>query len=119
MKGTAPRGLAWEQDMKLGKALQQSEKNRAENIMIVDMVRNDLGRIAEPGSVRVTEICGLERYPTLFQMTSTVEGRGPSAVLWRLRRRCFRPLPLPARQGRKPRGLSGNWKTRRAGFTRE
>jgi para-aminobenzoate synthetase/4-amino-4-deoxychorismate lyase len=52
--------------------LQQSEKNRAENIMIVDMVRNDLGRVAQAGSVSVPQLFALEQYPTLWQMTSTV-----------------------------------------------
>jgi len=72
MKGTAARGLTWEQDRESARALAQSEKNRAENVMIVDMVRNDMGRIAEPRSVHVERLFEIERYPTLFQMTSTV-----------------------------------------------
>ncbi len=75
MKGTAPRGLTAGQDAENAKALQESEKNRAENIMIVDMVRNDLGRIAGTGSVNVAGKFDVERYPTLWQMTSTVEAR--------------------------------------------
>jgi len=75
MKGTAPRGLTSDDDETNAKALQESEKNRAENIMIVDMVRNDLGRIAETGSVQVMRTFDVERYPTLWQMTSTVEAR--------------------------------------------
>jgi para-aminobenzoate synthetase/4-amino-4-deoxychorismate lyase len=75
MKGTAPRGLTWAEDRCRGRDLQSSEKNRAENLMIVDMVRNDLGRVAVPGSVRVSELYTVERYDTLFQMTSTVEAR--------------------------------------------
>jgi para-aminobenzoate synthetase/4-amino-4-deoxychorismate lyase len=72
MKGTAPRGLAWSDDENRAAALQQSEKNRAENIMIVDMMRNDLGRIARAGSISVPHLFEIERYRTLFQMTSTV-----------------------------------------------
>jgi para-aminobenzoate synthetase / 4-amino-4-deoxychorismate lyase len=72
MKGTAPRGLAWSDDENRAAALQQSEKNRAENIMIVDMMRNDLGRIARSGSISVPHLFEIERYRTLFQMTSTV-----------------------------------------------
>ncbi len=52
-----------------------SLKNRAENVMIVDMVRNDLGRIAETGSVHVPDLFTIEKYPTLFQMTSTVQAK--------------------------------------------
>ncbi|MCX7591482.1 MAG: aminodeoxychorismate synthase component I [Kiritimatiellae bacterium] len=72
MKGTAPRGLSWEEDVDLVRRLRKSEKDRAENVMIVDMVRNDMGRIAEPGTVRVERLFDVERYPTVLQMTSTV-----------------------------------------------
>jgi para-aminobenzoate synthetase/4-amino-4-deoxychorismate lyase len=72
MKGTAPRGLTLSQDRDQAAALRTSEKNRAENLMIVDMVRNDMGRIAEPGSVSVPHLFDLEKYPTVWQMTSTV-----------------------------------------------
>jgi len=72
MKGTSPRGLHPALDKIAGDQLQQSEKNRAENIMIVDMVRNDLSRIAESGSVHVDEMFKVTRWPTLWQMTSTV-----------------------------------------------
>lgn len=72
MKGTWPRGrwLAEDEDHKL--ALQQSEKNRAENVMIVDLLRNDLGRVSKPGSVSVPTLWDVERYETVLQMTSTV-----------------------------------------------
>jgi len=73
MKGTAPRGLTVESDRHHATALRQSAKNQAENLMIVDMVRNDLGRIAEIGSVRVNQLFDVEQYPTLWQMTSPVQ----------------------------------------------
>ncbi|MGB3562351.1 MAG: aminodeoxychorismate synthase component I [Thermoanaerobaculia bacterium] len=75
MKGTAPRGRYPEEDRRRGEWLRQSAKNRAENLMIVDMVRNDLGRIAQPGTVEVTSLFELERYPSIHQLTSTVEAR--------------------------------------------
>jgi len=74
MKGTAPRGLRLEDDLAKADWLYHSEKNRAENVMIVDMVRNDLGRIARLGSVRVPKLFEVEKYRTVWQMTSTVEG---------------------------------------------
>ncbi|MBM9616820.1 aminodeoxychorismate synthase component I [Desulfobulbus rhabdoformis] len=74
MKGTMARGLSFADDQEQGKRLQACMKNRAENVMIVDMVRNDLGRIAQPGSVRVEELFALRRYPSLWQMVSTVSG---------------------------------------------
>ncbi|HNX26496.1 MAG TPA: chorismate-binding protein [Phycisphaerae bacterium] len=75
MKGTAPRGLWPAADERAAAELADSEKNRAENIMIVDMTRNDLGRVAQPGSVEVACLCGLERYPTLWQMVSEIRCR--------------------------------------------
>ena len=72
MKGTAARGLWFEQDIENASRLRDSEKERAENVMIVDMVRNDLGRVARPGSVRVTSVFDVERHPTVLQLTSTV-----------------------------------------------
>ena len=72
MKGTAVRGLTLAQDKANMAWLAQSEKNRAENVMIVDMIRNDMGRVAEVGSVHVPKLFEVERYPTLLQMTSTV-----------------------------------------------
>lgn len=75
MKGTAVRGRWSEEDRAAGLALTASTKDNAENVMIVDLVRNDVGRVAEYGSVEVRELCGLERYPTLWQMASTVTAR--------------------------------------------
>jgi para-aminobenzoate synthetase/4-amino-4-deoxychorismate lyase len=75
MKGTAARGRTVGEDDLQARWLQASAKNRAENVMIVDMVRNDVGRIAIPETTRVAELWHLEKYPSLFQMTSTVEAR--------------------------------------------
>jgi para-aminobenzoate synthetase/4-amino-4-deoxychorismate lyase len=72
MKGTAHRGLTAADDRAQIEWLRRSEKNRAENVMIVDMIRNDLGRVARVGSVAVPALFAVERYPTLLQMTSTV-----------------------------------------------
>ena len=73
MKGTAARGLYTAEDRRQAQRLRDSEKNRAENVMIVDMVRNDLGRLARYGGVRVTSLFDVERYPAQWQMTSGVE----------------------------------------------
>ncbi len=80
MKGTTPRGRTLEEDEKQAAWLRRSEKNRAENVMIVDMIRNDLGRIARIGSVNVPRLFEIERYPTLWQMTSTVTAEIESPV---------------------------------------
>lgn len=81
MKGTAPRHADAGEDTRLGQALLASEKNRAENLMIVDLLRNDLGRLAQPGSVKVDALFSLERYPTVWTMTSTVSAQAPDATL--------------------------------------
>jgi para-aminobenzoate synthetase/4-amino-4-deoxychorismate lyase len=72
MKGTAPRGRDAAEDQALAEALRNSEKDRAENVMIVDVIRNDMGRLARPGSVRVDALFAIEAYPTVHQMVSTV-----------------------------------------------
>jgi para-aminobenzoate synthetase/4-amino-4-deoxychorismate lyase len=74
MKGTAHRGRDSEEDAQMAAWLTADEKNRAENIMIVDLMRNDLGRICSTGSVQVSDLFAVERYPALLQMTSTVKG---------------------------------------------
>lgn len=73
MKGTAPRGRWAQEDQQHADALLHSEKNRAENLMIVDLLRNDLSRIALPHSVAVSKLFSLECHPTLWQMTSTIQ----------------------------------------------
>ena len=80
MKGTAARGLWFAQDIERARQLRESDKARAENVMIVDMVRNDLGRIARPGTVRVTNLFEVERYPTVLQLTSTVTGETQASL---------------------------------------
>lgn len=75
MKGTAPRGRWVAEDDAAARDLRASAKDRAENAMIVDLLRNDVGRIARPGSVRVPALFQTERYETVWQMTSTVTGR--------------------------------------------
>ena len=73
MKGTVKRGRWLEEDRELARWLGESVKDRAENVMIVDLLRNDLGKVAVPGSVRVSSLFDLERFETVWQMTSTVE----------------------------------------------
>ena len=74
MKGTAPRGHDLAEDELQSNWLQNDVKNRSENVMIVDLMRNDLGRICEYGSVQVDELFAIEKYDTLFQMTSQISG---------------------------------------------
>ena len=74
MKGTARRGADHMEDKQIAHWLQNDLKNRSENVMIVDLMRNDLGRICEYGSVRVDQLFAVEKYETLFQMTSQVSG---------------------------------------------
>lgn len=73
MKGTAKRGRTADEDEELERWLQNSIKNRAENVMIVDLLRNDLGKVSVPGGVDVTSLFDLEGFDTVWQMTSTVE----------------------------------------------
>jgi para-aminobenzoate synthetase component 1 len=90
IKGTRPRGRSEAEDLALAEHLRTAEKDRAENLMIVDLCRNDLGKVARFGSVRVTELCGVHPYEFTWQMVSTIqaqlrEGLGPVELL----RACF------------------------------
>jgi para-aminobenzoate synthetase component 1 len=80
MKGTAPRSADTAEDHAFRQGLVASAKNRAENLMIVDLLRNDLGRIAIPGSVTANPLFSLEKYPSVWTMTSTVQARIASAT---------------------------------------
>jgi para-aminobenzoate synthetase component 1 len=75
VKGTRPRGRDPVEDERLADELAHSAKDRAENLMIVDLERNDLGRVCRYGTVKVTELAILETFPTVFHLTSTVTGR--------------------------------------------
>jgi aminodeoxychorismate synthase component I len=75
IKGTARRGRDFAEDEALKRALQLSEKDRAENVMIVDLLRNDLGRVCEYGTVKVPQLCALRTFPTLHHLVSTVTGK--------------------------------------------
>lgn len=75
MKGTAGRGANPTDDEAIARAMQADEKSRAENLMIVDLLRNDVGRVSEIGSVEVTDLFTVETFPTLHQMTSGIQAR--------------------------------------------
>lgn len=80
IKGTRPRGETLEQDAALRRELLSSEKDRAENTMIVDLLRNDLGRVCEYGSVNIEKLCEIEEHPTLFHLVSTINAKLRGAV---------------------------------------
>ena len=81
MKGTAARGMTTDEDRERKRMLEASIKDRAENVMIADMVRNDMGRVAEPGSVEAAALYEIEKYRTVWQMTSTVTASTDASVL--------------------------------------
>ncbi len=90
IKGTRPRGDNPWDDQRLRDELQNSEKDRSENVMIVDLVRNDIGKMAEIGSVEVPELLVVEPYATVFQLVSTIRGKlRPDRDAFDLVRACF------------------------------
>jgi para-aminobenzoate synthetase/4-amino-4-deoxychorismate lyase len=115
MKGTRTRGRHAAEDRLLREQLRESRKDRAENLMIVDMLRNDLGRIAAPGTVRVRSLFDIEQHPTVWQMTSTVhaETRAPLVEILRALFPCasitgapkIRTMQIIAELEKSPRGV--------------
>ncbi len=90
IKGTAPRGTTTEEDNKIADYLVKSEKDRSENIMIVDLLRNDLSKVCIPDSVVVKKLCGLETYPTVHHLVSVIEGKlQPDITALDLLEACF------------------------------
>jgi anthranilate synthase component 1 len=73
--GTRPRGKTEEEDLALEKELLEDEKERAEHIMLVDLARNDVGRVAEPGTVRLADVMAIERYSHVMHIVSDVQGK--------------------------------------------
>ncbi|MFC1543195.1 aminodeoxychorismate synthase component I [Candidatus Neomarinimicrobiota bacterium] len=93
MKGTRPRSLIWDEDQEFAHELRNSPKEIAENLMIVDMIRNDLGKIAVIGSVKVDKIFELEDYRTVWQMTSTVSAETEVSIT-KIMRSLFPPASV-------------------------
>ncbi|EMO87966.1 aminodeoxychorismate synthase, component I [Leptospira noguchii str. 2001034031] len=83
MKGTYPRGKSTKEDKKNARALINSEKEKAENLMITDLMRNDLGKISKKGSVQVQNLFSVEKYKTIFQMTSTIQSELSDSIEWK------------------------------------
>jgi len=80
MKGTSKRGKTLHEDIALMEELKNSEKDKAENIMITDMLRNDMGKISDTGSVKVLSEFDIEKYPTVWQMTSSIESQASASI---------------------------------------
>lgn len=118
MKGTTQRGASPSDDVVRRNELLASEKERAENIMIVDLLRNDLGKLALPGKVRVESLCEVEAYPTLWQVVSTVSAELPDVCLYDLFRALFPCGSITGARKFAPCSVSRSWRTLRAASTR-
>jgi para-aminobenzoate synthetase / 4-amino-4-deoxychorismate lyase len=117
MKGTIERGRTLQEDIKNADILRNCPKNRSENVMILDLLRNDLGRISRTGTVKTKKLFEIEKYESLFQMTSTAEGIAqPGVSLYRLFQAIFpsgsvtgapkiRTMQIIDRLEKSPRGI--------------
>lgn len=117
MKGTRRRAMTQAEDLLVATELQSNPKDRAENVMIVDLLRNDMGRLATLGSVRPTALFSVERYPTVWQLTSSIEAElPPTTNLSQLLRGLFpcgsvtgapkiKTMEILAREEQAPRGV--------------
>jgi para-aminobenzoate synthetase/4-amino-4-deoxychorismate lyase len=115
MKGTLRRGYTDAQDHEAVQWLHSSPKDRAENVMIVDMIRNDMGRIAETGSVEVSRLFEIEKYPTVHQMTSTVRST-TAASITEILQTTFPCASITGAPKVKTWRSSRQWNPMRAGF---
>ena len=120
MKGTRPRGATHAEDVALAYELAETEKERAENLMIVDMVRNDLGRVCRPGSVHVPALFAVEPYRTVWQMTSTVTGDvRPPGSLGEIMRAVFPGASITGAPKHHTMEIIAEWRPSPAASTRD
>lgn len=117
IKGTAPRHARAEEDKKAAEQLRTSDKERMENTMIVDLVRNDLSRVCMPGTVRVPEWCGIYSFSHVHQMISTVEGEcAPQQTIENILRAAFPPGSMTGAPKIKAMELAERYEKSRRGL---